>query len=296
MKNLIISVLIVGMFLTANYLISQGSGLNLGVRYIKLSMSYREAHDYDNAFKYLNESQAIIYKDKTKSAKYWKAAIRENLAYTYKEIGMLDEAQKYLDSAINDYKSIITQPDGSPLPLQLLKENLNALNFSKEQIKGITKNGATTINYDNQKFKELPNDIPSNVENLSLANNRFRDMPSQIMSLKNLKYLNMANNKLKSVKIDFSRLSGLLWIDFSSNKIRTIDESIANLKSLNFLDLSNNSLKTLPIGLCNLKNLKVLNLKNNKIPFEQIAQLIKCLPNANILYDTYILKGNEIEE
>jgi Leucine-rich repeat (LRR) protein len=296
MKKTINVIMILLVFLSSNFLISKGTILNLGIRYIKLAMSYREAHDYDNAFKYLKESQAIIYKYQNIEAKYWKAAIQENLAYTYKDIGLYEEAQKYLDSAINQYKIIIAQPDGSPIPLQLLKENMSNLTFSKEQFKAFTKSDITTINYDNQKLKELPNNTANNVVNLSVSNNRFTDIPAQLINFKDLKYVNLANNKIKSVKLDFSRLPILQWLDLSGNKIRTIDESIAYLKNLNFLDLSNNALKTLPAGLCNLKNLKVLNLKKNKIPFEQIAQLIKCLPNTNILYDTYIRKGDEIEE
>lgn len=296
MKKTIISLMIIAVFLSSNYLISKGGNINLGIKYIKLATSYREAKDYDNAFKYLKESQAIIYKYKTAEAKYWKAAIKENYALTYREIGMMEEFHRYLDSAISDYKVIISQPDGSPMPLQLIKDNLNNLNYTKEYSAALTNTGSNnTINYDNQKLKEIPNEIPNSVINLSLANNRLKDIPFRILEFNKLKYLNLANNKIKAVKIDFSRLQNLQWINLSGNKIRSIDESISQLKNLNFLDLSNNALKKLPLGLGNLKNLKVLNLKNNKIPFEQIAQLIKSLPNTNILYDTYVLKGEEQE-
>ncbi len=295
MKKTINIIMILLVFLSSNYLISKANNLNLGIRYIKLASSYREARDYDNAFKYLKESQSIIYKYKNADARYWKAAIKENFAYTYKAIGMNEEAQRYLDSAIVDYKILIAQPDGSPIPLQLLRENMLNLNFTKEQFKSFDKSDYTTINYDNQKLKELPNNTPNNVVNLSITDNRFKDIPFNIQNFTDLKYLNLANNKIKAIKLDFSKLKNLNWLNLSGNKIRTIDESISELKNLNFLDLSNNLLKKLPLGLCNLKNLKVLNLKNNKIPFEQIAQLIKCLPNTNILYDTFIRKGDEIE-
>ena len=69
--------------------------------------------------------------------------------------------------------------------------------------------------------------------------------------------------------------------------------NISELKQLQFLDLSGNALKNIPIGIAELKHLRILNIKGNKIPFEQISNLIRILPNTNILYDEFILKGEE---
>lgn len=294
MKKLIFIIITSTIFFSTNGLISLNGDFHLIMRNIKLAGSYRAAKDYDNSFRYLNLSQKALHNNKSKEAAYWKAAVKEGFALTYRDIGMYQEALKYIDSAITDFKRIITQPDGSPLPLSHIKEQLNDLIFNREQIKplNIPQN---ILNLDNQKLKEIPSTVPAGVENLSLANNKFKNLPNTLSRFNNMKYLDLSDNKIRDGRFNFTTLTNLIWLDLSNNKIKELDESISELKNLNFLDLSGNNMKNIPVGICNLKSLKILNLKDNKIPFEQIANLIKCMPNTNILYDIYVLKGDEEE-
>ncbi len=295
MKKFSTLIILCLVFFSANGLISLNSDFHQAVRYIKLAGTYRQAKDFDNAFRYLNLSQKMLSQNKSKEAIYWRAAIKEGFALTYKDIGMYPEASKYLDSAINEFKAVIVQPDGSPLPLEHIREQLNEMQITKQIIKPL-QSLQNILNYDNQKLKEFPSDIPNNIENLSLSNNRFKTIPSGLANYNRIKYLDLSNNKIRDGRFNFSVLPNVLWLNLSNNKIRNLDESISALKKIEFLDLSGNAIKKIPFGLCELKTLKVLNLKDNKIPFEQITNLIKCLPNTNILYDIYVLKGDELEE
>jgi len=62
------------------------------------------------------------------------------------------------------------------------------------------------------------------------------------------------------------------------------------------LDLSDNDLEEIPRNICGCENLQVLNLKGNEINFESLTNIIRCLPNTNILFDEYEPKSEEETE
>ena len=152
-----------------------------------------------------------------------------------------------------------------------------------------------TVNYDKCKLKTLDKELPADVENVSAAENKLKDFPYVALQLKKLKYLNLRDNRIVNFTIG-ERNAKLEWLDLSNNKLKVVPETIANLPNLTFLDLSGNKLKDLPISLTSLKKLKWLNLKNNKIPSDKLKNIIKALPETNIMHDEYILKAQTKEE
>ncbi|WP_299464824.1 leucine-rich repeat domain-containing protein [uncultured Microscilla sp.] len=98
---------------------------------------------------------------------------------------------------------------------------------------------------------------PEKVESLTLAWERLRTFPKEILQMKNLQRLNLKNNQLHSLPAE-----------------------IATLQKLERIDLSNNKFKTLPIGVDKLPKLERLQLMRNPIPKELRAAILKKLPNT----------------
>lgn len=283
-------------FLTFNFTFSKFSNDELAARYLKLGNTYLILNDLDNSYKYL----IIAYNLVKGKNNYWEAVALEYIGYYFIKKNDIEKAIRYLNNSQLLYQSIILMDNGSQ---EVLKNILDKLQFrgkyenidlkqlekeidnfelnllDQDCFKGIpsVKNEYPTypkvLNYDNKKLRELPNDIDKSVVNLSLANNKIREFPQGLLNLTNLEFLNLENNKIKS-----------------------IPDNINKLKNLKYLNLSNNKLKSIPSTLVDLKNLKLLDLTGNKIPFTDIANLLRAMPNTNILFDEFILKPETTEE
>jgi hypothetical protein len=297
-----ILLLITLLFIYFGELPAQRDQLELGIRYIKLGNSYRESGNMDKALEYLEKGSGIV----NQKSEYWSAVAKENFGFLFRDIArkkknpeesrlFYKNAMGSFNEALVSYKRIIRQADGSPGPLEAIMQSISELEEEMDAIKGTfdtstTSGDAYTLNLDRQKLKVLPGTIPANVKNLSLSMNRFSDFPSGLGNMPALEHLNLSKNRIKTIPSQIGILKKLHWLDLSNNRIKSIPAEISNLTNLAELNLENNRLKVLPAGLCNLKNLKVLNLRKNKIPYEQLSNIIKCLPGTNVLFDEYILK------
>ncbi len=295
MKNIIKTLTI---FIVTLMLLSfSEDNVSLGTRYLKLGNTYREAGHYEKAADYLNKGRKLLNNVKSWEGKYWTAAANEFFGYLFRDIGMLEEAEAYLKEAKQQYSNLISMADGSQVAVESAMNSLKAI---EDQLSGMSKRNTpdakNILNFDKQKLKNLPPDIPADIENLSLADNRFNEFPSGLLSYPGLKHIDISGNRIKSVPDNIYLLKNLHWLDLSENRLKTIPNGIGKLDKLWELDLSDNRLKDLPPGICEMKNLKILNIRNNKIPFEKIANIIKCLPNTNVLFDEYILKEDAEEE
>jgi Leucine-rich repeat (LRR) protein len=186
------------------------------------------------------------------------------------------------------------QEDGSP---QAMSEILNGLSRSlklKSEVKSDGNiNGGEVINLSNSKLRLLPEGISLKTKNLILKDNKFRNFPEVISSLKELEYLDLSGNKVKEIPESIENLTDLHYLNLANNKITKIPESISSLKNLKELNLENNKLKDIPQSISELKGLKILNLKGNKLNFEKVLNLVRSLPNTNIIFDEYIKKPDE---
>jgi hypothetical protein len=275
--------------------------LDLGVRYLKLSNTYREATDFDNAEKYLNKAKDLIDNGSSWDNKYWNAVSYEysgliNLDRSKKQEGeksdfFANKAVEDLKRALQEYQMLIDLKDGSQIPTAELLKSVNSI----EKLIGESDyvNYFEVLNFEKLKLRDLPRGIPENIKNLTLAENKFRSFPSGISRFTDLVYLNLSYNKIRDIDNSITSLRNLEWLDLSNNKIRNLNIDFCEMRSLEELDLSNNKLKSLTACICDLQNLKILNLKGNKLPYPEIAKLIKCLPNTNIFIDTYILEKEQ---
>lgn len=284
---------------------SNNSEYNLALRNLKLGNTYREAGNYNTAIKYIEKAQKVLDYASDWESKYWSAAANEYLGYVYRDINMNDEAEGQFEIALAKFNGLIRQADGSPIPLQMVKNSIAGLkeliSHQSEQSKGtVTEigNSKGVINLDNSKLKTMPAMLPEDLVNLSMVANRLREFPASFSNYPKLRYLNLADNRISKFECDFTSCKDIKWIDLSNNRIKAISPDISKLTKLEYLDLSGNKLKTIPTNIEKLNNLKVLNLKDNKIPFDEIKNLIRNMPNTNILHDEYMRKENneEIEQ
>ena len=127
----------------------------------------------------------------------------------------------------------------------------------------------------NNKLKELPNNLPNNLIGLHCNNNLLKKLPNLPNIL--LSNLQCANNQLETLP----DLPDTLWkLGCENNQLKTLPDLPNNLEELN---CANNQLKTLP-NLSN--NLEVLNCANNQI--EELPILPK-LKNFTVSFDQFHL-------
>ncbi len=296
--------------------------LEQSIRWIKLGNTYRIAQDYAKAGEYLKKGLVEVQKCDDYTAKYWEAVAYENNGYLYHDIKMYDEAIENYKKALSIFETVITQKDGSPYALkQVMMDRIHEADSLKsasqgaflhvveaepESVKEEEKAVAgeeivitdtiyidaksKSLTFDNQKLKDINFVLPENTETVSARSNRIKDISPAITRLPNLKSLDLEDNRLKDVSATIGDMQRLEYLNLSNNKIKELPDAIGDLQNLEYLDLSNNRLKELPATLSDLKNLKVLDISNNKLPFTAVENLIKKLPNTNIIHDEYTLK------
>jgi Leucine-rich repeat (LRR) protein len=245
-------------------------------RYLKLSATYIMNCDFNEASNFIKKAENRLERSNSTSwdTRYWKAVAKEYRGYLALCLDMKDAAKDNFMEAKRIYTQLVSMKGGSQDAIDNVLNSLDNIekNISSNSfvIPGIS--NRTILNLDNQKIKDNFSFIPDGIQNLSLANNRIKNVYG-LVDKTNLTHLNLANNRIKELPMNIDDLSNLEW-----------------------LDLSGNRLKDLPPSMCNMTNLKVLNLKNNRLPIEDITNLIKCLPNTNILYDEYIRKDDSEDE
>lgn len=252
---------------------SKGDDLELGKRYIKLASTYILAKDYKKANDYLEQGINIVSKYNSFDGKYWNAVGLEYYGYLFLNMGMPDYAKEKLQASNIIYKGIISQSDGSPYAVSKAIDRIELMQSD---------------NYDkDDDIILLPNTgDKDDVKNWS--NMMLEKLPDEIYQLNCVKNIILSDNYFSGFPMGLSKFGACLeYLDISNNFIEELPYNINEFKELKFLDLSNNNIMEINNRICELKNLRFLNLQGNRIAFEEITNLIRCLPNTNIKFDKY---------
>jgi len=325
MKSIIV-ILIVLIFQTSNSQISEE--LELGIRFTKLANTYRESGDFMLAAKYLDEAYNYV----NPRSMYWTAVCHEYYALLYRDLAKIQTepnnsnyysslSGSHFDEAQQLYNKCVKMENGSQVAISkygqsnkqnkdkktnTMKDNfvgavdnINSLNGTfNNEINSTSNKESITNKFDfaDSKYKELPSNLPIDMDRISLANNKFAQFPNDLLNYKKLEYINLSNNKIKSIPANIGDLKKLTYLNLSNNKIKELPDGLNLPEKIEILDLENNKLKSIPFSLCNYKSLKTIKLKGNKIPFKELKALIQCMPNTLIETDNFNPEDNTMEE
>lgn len=129
--------------------------------------------------------------------------------------------------------------------------------------------------------------LPDAVSNLDiykavLTNNNFKEIPTQILSIKSLEDLTIGHNPITEIPPDISNLKRLKSLTLNATKITAIKTDLSKLDSLEHFDLSSNETSHLPDQVKNIPNLIWLSLDNNK--FQDLTFIDSRLSKLQMLY------------
>lgn len=280
-RNIAILTILLSLF--ALNLLAQGSDLELGKRYIKLANTYMMSNDYKSANEYLGKGISLVSKYNTFDGKYWRAVGLEYYGYLFHNMGMNDFAKDKLYEAKEIYLTIIDQQDGSPYAIEKAIRRIDSFSNSDN-------------NSNSDRSFNLPETGGNSGGIKNWGNMMLENLPDEIYQLDCAKNIILSDNYFADFPMGLSKFSDCLeYLDLSNNFIENLPYNINEFQKLRFLDLSNNNIMEINNRICELKNLHFLNLEGNRIPFEEITNLIRCLPNTNIKFDKYE-KVDEDEE
>jgi tetratricopeptide (TPR) repeat protein len=259
------------LLLPALLLIADDSN-ELAKRYIKLGNTYREAGNFSNAASYLKKGINILEKETSWDSRYWLAVAHEFYAYFYNDMNMTEEAKNEFKKAYALYYELISMNGGSDDAIKEAELNMKKIDEIIAGKTDLIESDLKIASYDDMNLRSAPGNIPAKIENLSLKDNKLRDFDYVLLNLNELKYLDLSDNKIRDLPNAqmLKNIDKLLWLDLSNNKLKRADIS----------------------ALCVLKNLAVLDLSGNEIDFNQIKNLIQCLPNTRIIHDEYELSDD----
>ncbi len=173
-----------------------------------------------------------------------------------------------------------------------LTANEKILDKVKDEIKKAEEYKKEELDLSYLEFKELPSEIGRlvNLKFLNLTNNELTTLPEEIGELKNLEVLSLRGNLLQSLPVEIGNLKNLKKLDLNKNQLKDIPAEIGKLTKLEMLILKGNKITSLPDEIGNLSNLKKIVLESNKL--ETLPSTIGNLINLESLY----LRDNKLED
>ncbi len=125
----------------------------------------------------------------------------------------------------------------------------------------------TTLIIASKGLTNLPPEIGqlTNLNAMTLINNRLEALPSEMGQLTNLTDLFLSANMLKSLPPEMGQLINLSTLGISGNLLESMPKEIGQLTNLAVLGLNHNRLESLPPEMGQLTNLQRLYLKSNNI-------------------------------
>jgi hypothetical protein len=125
---------------------------------------------------------------------------------------------------------------------------------------------------------------PEKVYKLTLADQKLKAVPREIVYFANLQVLDLGDNKIKLLPGDIAMLKNLEVLILTDNKLRYLPEEMRNLENLHTLFIGGNKLVQFPAWLGGLGKLRTLNISRNNLTTYDISQIEEMLPRTNIIH------------
>jgi Leucine-rich repeat (LRR) protein len=126
---------------------------------------------------------------------------------------------------------------------------------------------------------------PARVYKLVLAKKKLKQVPLEVLALRNLQVLHMNNNRLKTLPKEIVSLTNLQELNLFRNGINELPSEIAGLHNLQTLLLGQNKLVTFPYEIVGLRKLRLLDVTQNPLTLHEIAFVVKRLPACTVRVD-----------
>jgi len=145
-------------------------------------------------------------------------------------------------------------------------------------------------NDNNIGFFQIPGTPESllHLSELNLNRKNLKSLPDSFSKLNNIKKLSISQNQFDTIPSQIRRLGKLTSLSLNECHLTCLPEWIGELIKIEELSLYSNQLSSIPDGLSKLKNLITLNLGNNEII--SFSGSIKCLAKLESLF----LGGNKL--
>lgn len=172
----------------------------LGIRYLKLGNTWREAQNYEKAEKALETGYLLIlkYADNDFLKKYHMAEYHEYMGYLNRDMNDIAQSRFNFNTAKKIYKSIIKMNDGSQYAIEEVIAKLNSAeageNIGEVPIPLVKntnvedKEQLGRLISDNQRLSEKNRDLKSKIDKLlaevNFLKNSMRDLEKAIGNLK----------------------------------------------------------------------------------------------------------------
>ena len=175
-----------------------------------------------------------------------------------------------------------------------LTSNINTLNISNNQIRGVLPNLSSQfgtypdIDISSNSFEGSIPQLPSTVTRLDLSNNKLSGSISLLCIVANsyLVYLDLSNNSLTGALPNcWPQWASLVVLNLENNKFSgKIPNSLGSLQLIQTLHLrSNNLIGELPSSLKNCTSLRLIDLGKNRLSGKIPLWIGGSLPNLTIL-------------
>eukprot|EP00833_Pecoramyces_ruminatium_P003539 jgi/Orpsp1_1/1177571/evm.model.c7180000061971.1 len=133
-------------------------------------------------------------------------------------------------------------------------------------------------------------DNNSHIIGIFIENAIIKEIPSEIIQIKELNSLQLNNNKIKEIPNELFQLNNLSFLELNGNEIEVIPSSIKDSELIG-LELKNNKIKEFPKEVFSMKKLKSLDLYGNdieNIPEDEINKIWKYIEPKPVQSDEHL--------
>lgn len=146
------------------------SAYEMGIRYLKLGNSYREARDVNSAMYYIQRGYDLV---RNRSSRYWEAVANEYMGLVYRDMGDRLTALEYLRRAEDLYRQMVRNRDTqwSDVAVQMLindvEYGITSANYSSPYSSSYYySSDAERLRVENQRLQEANRQLASRIESL----------------------------------------------------------------------------------------------------------------------------------
>lgn len=135
------------------------------------------------------------------------------------------------------------------------------------KIKEVQEQHGTTLNLSNLGLRQVPKEVLDlkQLKRLFLQNNQLTILPAEIGKLSQLQEVNVSENQLGGIPKSFAKLVALRTLNLAKNRLTSLPKPLRYLKNLQRLYLNDNRISSLPSSLCQATKLQELYVSNNPI-------------------------------